>query len=349
MTGNNDQLPALALETVDAPGAYDIREDSYHADPCPEPSLSGSVIKILANRSPRHGWAAHPKLNPDYQHKDKAAFDLGDAFHTLILGKGADLYPIDAADFRTKDAKEKRDAARAQGLTPLLKSQLERAETMAAAARGQMPAWEELNLAMTAGIPERTYIWKEETPFGEIWCRCLVDWTSHHGNLHPDWKTTEGGAGPNEWGEKVLWNLDSHIQAAWNARALLKSGLVEPALIFAVIECQFPHALAVMRPTPSAVAMAQRDIDRAIITWAWCLKHNRWPGYRPQTAWVDPPIWKEKRFLEREERGELDIGQTVELLELAAAGRAQLTLSDDSDEGERDAFGLAPIKGPTDQ
>jgi hypothetical protein len=214
---------------------------------------------------------------------------------------------------------------------------------MEAAARAQIPAWEELHLAMTAGIPERTYVWQEETPFGAIWCRCLVDWTSHNGNLHPDWKTTDGGAGPEEWGARVMWNMDSHIQAAWNARALRNAGLVEPALIFPVVECQFPHSLAVMRPTPTALAMADRDINRAIFMWGWCLKNNRWPGYRPETAWVDPPAWKERGFLEREERGELEIGQTQELLELASAGRAQL--EDQSQPSEQaDAFGLEPIK-----
>jgi hypothetical protein len=48
-------------------------------------------------------------------------------------------------------------------------------------------------------------------------------------------------------------------------------------------------------------------------------------------------------FLEREERGELEIGQTQELLELASAGRAQL--EDQSQPSEQaDAFGLEPIK-----
>jgi hypothetical protein len=332
------------LETVTAPGAYDLREESYHADPCPEPSLSGSIIKVLANRSPRHAWACHPRLNAECEREEKAIFDLGSAFHSIILGKGAELVPLDFADFRTNAAKEARDAARANGFIPLLRSQFDRAQTMAAAARAQVPAWEELNLAMTAGIPERTYIWQEETPFGPVWCRCMVDWTAQHGNLHPDWKTTGQGAGPEEWGEKTLWQMDGHIQAAWNARALRKAGLVEPALMFAVVETDFPHSLAVMRPTPAAVAMADRDIERAIVTWAWCLKHNRWPGYRPETAWVEPPVWKEKKFLEREERGELNVGQTVELLELAAAGRAQLALPGRPETGELDAFGLEPVK-----
>lgn len=333
----------LELELVSAPGVYDIREDSYHADPCPEPSLSGSLIKVIANRSPRHAWACHPKLNPEYEAQTSDSFSLGSAFHALVLGKGRDLEVMDFKDWRTGDAKKAKAEAIAQGLTPILAEQYERAEAMARAVKAQIPFWEELQLAMSAGVPERTYIWQEETPFGPIWCRCMVDWTASHGNLHPDWKSTEVGAGPEEWGAKTMWNLDAHIQAAWNARALRQAGLVQPELFFAVAETQFPHALACMKPTPTAIAMANRDIDRAILTFAWCLKNNRWPGYRNQLAWVDPPAWKEKGFLEREERNELDAATTIALLEESAANRAALALPEPTGDN-LDAFGLEPLK-----
>lgn len=336
-------LPPLPLETVSGPGVFDIREDSYHADPCPEPSLSGSIIKVLANRSPRHAWACHPRLNPELERQHSATFDMGSAFHSLILGKGAELVPLDFADWRMKDAKTARDAYRAEGLIPLLREQYDRATAMAAAVGAQVRLWEELALAMQAGAPERSYIWQEETPFGPIYCRCLVDWTASHGNLHPDWKTTQQGAGPDEWGAKTVWNLDGHIQAAWNARALRSAGLTQPEIFFAVAETEFPHALACMKPTPAAIAMADRDIQRAIVTWAWCLKNNRWPGYRNEMAWIDPPPWKEKGFLEREERGELDARLTIELLESAAEARDQL---DQPDLNPNDPFGLPALEGP---
>lgn len=333
----------IELETVTESGAYDLREDSYHADPCPEPSLSGSLIKILANRSPRHAWACHPRLNPDFEREHSDTFDLGSAFHSLILGKGRELVPLDFKDWRTQAAKDARTAYREQGLIPLLHEQFDRAQSIASAVRVQVPLWEELHLAMSAGIPERTYIWQEETPFGPVWCRCMVDWTSQHGNLHPDWKTTATGAGPEEWGAKTCWNLDAHIQAAWNARALKSAGLVQPELFFAVAETDFPHVLACMKPAPVAIAMANRDIERALLTFAWCKSKNFWPGYRNQMAWIEPPPWKEKGFLEREERNELDAGQTVELLEAAAQARERLEAAEPSEQA--DAFGLEPIKG----
>jgi hypothetical protein len=333
----------MDLETISAPGVYDISADSYHADPCPEPSLSGSVIKVIAGKSPRHAWACHPRLNAECESVEKASFDLGDAFHKLILEKGRELFPLDFPDFRSGDAKKARDGAREAGFTPLLRSQFDRAIAMAQAAKAQVPQWEELALAMSHGIPERTYIWQEETPFGPVWCRCMVDWSASHGNLHPDWKSTEVGAGPDEWGAKTLWNLDYHIQAAWNARALRKAGAQHPELFFAVVETKFPHALACMKPSKVAIAMADRDIERAIVTWAWCLKNNRWPGYRNQLAWVDPPAWKERGFLEREERNELDPETIIANLKAAADARTALAMIE-SPRDDLDAFGLEPLK-----
>lgn len=326
---------------VSAPGEYDLHEEDYHADPCPEASLSGSIVKLMANRSPRHGWAAHPRLNPDYEPKESATFDFGSAFHTLILGKGAALEPLDFPDFRTNDAKAARKAAREAGRIPLLKSQYERARGMERAVRPQIPGHEELHFAMAGGVPERTLIWQEETPAGPIWCRCMLDWIPHGGNLAPDWKTTQQGAGPEEWGAKTMWGLDGHIQAAWNKRAIKAVDGRDFDLFFAVAETEPPHALATMRPSPAAVAMAERTVQWAINVWGLCLYSGRWPSYRKEMAWLDPPVWKEKVFLEREERGEFDdslIRATIEALaDLPKGGR----IGDDS----VDNFGLSPLPG----
>ena len=43
-------------------GIHDIPPREYHADPCPAPSLSRSIAKLLVERSPAHAYAAHPRL-----------------------------------------------------------------------------------------------------------------------------------------------------------------------------------------------------------------------------------------------------------------------------------------------
>lgn len=335
--GENERAPVR----VDAPGMYDLHEEDYHADPCPDASLSGSIIKVMVNRSPRHGWNDHPRLNPAFERKEKVTYDLGSTFHKLILGKGAEIEVFDFKDWRTDAAKAAKAEARRRGSIPLLTPQWENARAMERAVRAQIPGHEELAFAMAGGVPERTLIWQEETPSGPIWCRCMLDWIPHGGALVPDWKSTEQGAGPEEWGAKTMWGLDADIQAAWNKRALRAALGQEYDLFFAVAETNAPHAIATMRPTPSAAGMAERKVQWAINVFGLCLYAGRWPGYRREMAWVDPPAWKEKSFLEREERDEFNIDVTRQLIEALGPPDPdrEARVGDDS----VDEFGLSPL------
>lgn len=337
-------IPKPELERVSAPGAYNLAEDSYHADPCPEPSLSGSLIKALLKRSPRHAWEMHPRLNLELERKESATFDMGSAFHKLILGKGKELAPLDFKDWKTDAAKAARKAAYARGEIPLLIPQHQKATEMAQAVRAQIAGWEELAFAMAEGVPELTLIWQEETPFGPVWARCMLDWIPTRGDMAPDWKSTQIGAGPDEWGAKTAWALDIEIQAAWNRRAMRKVLGRNIDLFFAVAEIEAPHALACMRPSHASVAMADRQIEGAIASWGWCLKNNRFPGYRREMAWIEMPAWKERGLLEREERGEFDIQATIAMLEAAGpSDNRNLKAYAEGEEEGLDAFGLAPI------
>jgi hypothetical protein len=80
------------------PGIYtDMTAADYHADPCPNPSLTQSVAKVLLQRSPLHAWHAHPRLNPDYQHDDATKFDIGNIAHKMLLGRGKEIVVLEAS------------------------------------------------------------------------------------------------------------------------------------------------------------------------------------------------------------------------------------------------------------
>src|SRR4051812_46738879 len=97
---------------ITAPGIYlDVAANDYHADPCPAPSLTQSVAKILLAKSPLHAWHAHPRLNPDYQHNDDTKFDVGNIAHKMLLGRGKQIEVLEFDDWRTKAAKEAREKA----------------------------------------------------------------------------------------------------------------------------------------------------------------------------------------------------------------------------------------------
>jgi hypothetical protein len=340
-----DQLALIGVDNKPEPlgeGTHDIDEDRYHADPCAEPSLSGSLAKIMIERSPFHAWHAHPRLNQHWQpDKDLLAHRIGRAFHTMLLGKGAPIEVYPHADWKKQVARDERDDALKRGATPLLEHQHEQIEAMVRAARYQIRQREELKIAMAGGVPERVYIWREETPSGPIWCRMMVDWTPHGGRYPVDWKTTASGAGPDGWGQRTMWDMGSDIQDAFYRRGFLKTiGVDYDALMFAVIESDAPHALMHHRVDPEAQDEADKDVQWAINAFGACLYRKRWPGYPLDMAWQTKPGWRAQRSELRREHGQRDLAMLDEQMAMIAAVQPRL---EGAEVTADNPFGLAPI------
>jgi hypothetical protein len=123
------------------PGIHAIPAGRYHADPCSKPSLSASIAKILCEESPLHAWHRHPRLNPDFERVESATFDVGTAAHAMLL-EGTDVcIAVDAPDWRTKAAKEQRDAIRQIGRIPLLIEQWDRVNELYDHTARRWPGW----------------------------------------------------------------------------------------------------------------------------------------------------------------------------------------------------------------
>lgn len=289
------------LEKITAPGVYDLSEEAYHADPCPAPSLSSSIGKTVISRTPRHAWVRHPRLNPKFQPENNAKFDLGKAAHTMTLGDKERFVLIEAADWRTKAAKEARDKAYADGKVPLLQEQYEQTLEMAAAAHAQLAVHEEASTAYTDGIPEQTLVWRE----GEIWCRCRLDWLPNEQEVFYDYKSTGTSANPETF-TRTLFDLGYDFQAAFYRRGIRAViGTAEPQFHFVVQENYPPYALSVIGLAPGYIDAAEKDVLKALDTWRWCLKNDSWPGYPNRIAYVEAPPWLEARRMEREIRDEV--------------------------------------------
>ncbi|MGE0206181.1 MAG: PD-(D/E)XK nuclease-like domain-containing protein [Reyranella sp.] len=287
------------MSSITAPGAYPLTAEQYHADPCPKPSLSSSIIKTLLGKSPRHAWTEHPRLNPDYLPQvGQRKFDIGTAAHSLMLRDPRAFSIIDAADFRTKAAKEARDAAYEAGKIPLLVDDWTRVQAIVKAGRAQLAQHEDARDAFTEGAPEITLAWQE----GETWGRCRLDWLPNDGRTFRDYKTTSVTANPDSFGRQ-FYELGYDIQAAWYRRGIRAVlNIPDPAFELVIQEIEPPYALAVMGLPPSAIDVAERKIDEALNWWRWCLDHDSWPGYSRLTCYVEPPPWHEARWLEREAR-----------------------------------------------
>jgi len=286
----------VTKERTLAPGIHrDISEERYHGDPCPEPSLSASLATILLEQSPRHAWHAHPRLNPQPPAEAPSrAMTIGTVIHKLVLGRGRDLEVVQAADYRTAEARKVRDAARAAGKTPLLVADLEAAEATAIAVRQQLEQTE-VGRLFGDGLPEATLVWQEANG---VWCRARPDFipaaTLDGGYvILLDLKTTAGSALPERWAQ-TGFGLGIDVQAAFYARGIrrLVPDVRSVRFIFVVIEQESPHAVSLVELSGEAEAQGAQTVETAIRTWRACLDRNEWPAYPPTPQVIEPPPYR---------------------------------------------------------
>jgi hypothetical protein len=275
------------------PGLHTISAAEYHADPCPQPSLSSSIANLLLTRSPLHAWHAHPRLNPAWRAEvPTTEMELGTALHSMILENSEkSLVLIDAKDYRTNDAKALRDAARVNGKTPLLVHKLAEVREIALAARAQIKASEIGGVKFSS---ERSMLWQE----GETWCRGRIDWLSDDNELVVDLKTTSASAEPNAYIKRLL-NDGADLQAAVYSRGVYALTGKRPAFVFACIEVDPPYAMSFVGLEPAWIAWADAKFDQALEIWRKCLASNEWPAYGRRVCWGSLPAWAEAQWMER--------------------------------------------------
>lgn len=275
----------------------DLTADEYHADATrtATPTLSSGIVKLLCTKTPLHAWAAHPRLNPDYQptHDDK--FDVGTACHSLLL-QGIDLvHVVDANDWRTKDAKLERDSARGTGKIPLLTRQWDEVSLMLDAVRQQVARLPIKPPPFTNGTPEQTIVWNE----AGVMCRARLDWLHADALTIDDLKTTSVDF--DRWTRKTMWENGYALQAAWYQRGVQSVyGVTFCDFRFVLAEVAPPYAVSVVDLAPSALSLANEQIDYALATWRQCLETDTWPAYPLRIATVEAPAWLETRWYERQ-------------------------------------------------
>lgn len=287
---------------VDAGLHIDMTAETYHSDPCPEPSLSASIAKIMVEQSPRHAWTAHPRLNPAGVEEDdgSARLDLGSVAHELVLGKGAgfSVLPDTVKDFRTNAAKDLRDKARAAGLIPILKPAYDQACDMADELSKQMRHFEGFEDAFTDGHSEAVMIWREQY----IWCRAMVDRLQPAASRIFDYKTVSGSVHPSAVGRR-LFDMGYDLQAAWYERGAYRLELAPEGKLrffFVAQEIDPPYLVSVVEMDQAAMMIGRKKVAAALDLWGRCVDTNTWPGYPREVARIEMPPWVENRWLERE-------------------------------------------------
>lgn len=278
------------------PGIYTMPEETYRNDPCETPSLSASVAKILCAQSPLHAWAAHPRLNPDFVREEKEIFDLGSVAHALMLQGLEVAVVLDYPDWRGKEQRLLRDAARDVGRIPILTKQWDRIQAMVNAGKAQLAAHKEASDAFANGKPEQTLIWQEDCG---IWCRARLDWLHDSLTKFSDYKSTGMTANPEAM-SRSMFGAGWDVQEAFYRRGLMKLAGKEATGTFICQEDSAPYALSAIGFNPLIMRVGDGKVQRAMDTWAQCLAENRWPGYPDRICFPVMPKWMEEMEMEKE-------------------------------------------------
>jgi hypothetical protein len=252
-------------------------------------ALSSGVAFEAISRSPLH--ARYKQLNSDRWSK-KA--DLGTVVHQMLLEGHSDCVvwlPEEFTDFRKKEAQVLRDAAYAEGKTPMLAGQKGECERMLNTVREQI-AGTELAEVLGTGHPEVTVEWTDQG----IACKARPDYLTD--KFHISVKTTAASGEPNSFNRRVLTPGGYDFSLMFYDRGLRAEGW-EGEHRLLVIEQEPPYCVSVIALSGSKRVIAETDVDRAIKLWAKCLEQGKFPGYG-DTFWAEATPWEIAAAEERE-------------------------------------------------
>lgn len=267
------------------PGIYEMPLAEYVADPAPEPSLNTGTALALLTKSPLHAKLQHPRLNPYKVRESSSRADIGTIAHAMLLeGNDNKVVQIDAKDWRTKDAKEQRDQAWADGKTPILKEDFEAVKAMVDVALEFLMS-SDLHAEWLGAKAEQTLIWQEDG----IWYRSRPDKLAKDYKVYFDYKTS-ASAHPAAF-VKTAISQGYDLQVTIGRRGVKTLTGVTCRCVFVVQEIDPPYACSLVELSPAFMAIAEERLKLAEHKWAWCLSEGEWPGYPQAIATVDPPGW----------------------------------------------------------
>lgn len=275
---------------IEEPGFYpEMSELDYFADPCPEPSLRQSGIKVLVGRSPYHFAHQHVRLNPYRAARNPTSqMRLGSAVHSLALARGKEVSIIRYPDFKSSSAQRAREAALGAGRIPVLEREYERATVLAGIVRQAI----EVELEGAEYWTEVPFFWVEETPFGPIWCAGMLDVWCPSKAKALDVKASSVPAVPDAVGRDMASN-GYDVQNTWYRRGLGKllphaAGGFEFGTLY--VEVDPPHGSSLFELDEGSRHVAEGDCLLAIRRFAQCLHSRSWPSY-PRRQVVGTPSY----------------------------------------------------------
>lgn len=272
-----------------------IRYGLSMADYLAMPALSSGLCHTLLSQSP-----AHARWKQQHPEEANSAMDIGTVAHKILLEGNQDgIVIVDADDWRTKAAKEARDAAHAAGTVPILSAKLPMILNMVDAAKAFV-ATSEIAGIFDAGKPEVTLTWEDDG----VVCKARPDFLPDDRSLILHVKTTGGSAEPESFIRNMLFGQGYDVAAVFYERAFsyVEDSTAMPESVFLVIEQDAPHGCSLIGLDPMTRDNAERKVRNAINQWRACCKIGKWPCYPTDICYAETPPWEAARV----ERMELD-------------------------------------------
>lgn len=255
-------------------------------------SASGAKLLIRPGGPELYQWR---RANPER----KSEYDIGHAAHHEVLGTGPRLLVVEAADWRTKAAKEARADAYAQGAVPILIDQWAGVQAMAARLREHPLAGQLLQPGR--GVAEQSLFWTD--PATGVPCRVRTDWRTRLADgrtVVVDYKTCASAA-PDAIARAVPV-FGYHIQGPFYLDAIRAAGLGDDDALFLLVfqERTAPYLVHVVQLDAAAMRIGAHLAHRAREIWRDCTAAGVWPGYgEPAEATVlSLPRWAEAQYEE---------------------------------------------------
>ena len=304
----------ITSEDITAPGLYRMTEAAYHSDTAPVPSLSRSIAQKLILESPRHAFAAHPRLTvqDDEEDKNSRVRDIGSAAHVLLLRQPTEIAVLEYADFKKKAAQDARTEAQERGAIPLLTKDYETAVGMFEMAKRELADNEHAAIRALANPVDDESVFNEVTAAwidrcGDAWARARMDRISITADRITviDYKTTELSAAPTEVA-RAIFNNKYHFQDAFYRRGIRQLfpeiDRHEKKLTFLfVVQEQFkPFEITVTEVDAPGRVLGEKMVSDAFMLWRKCNAENWWPGYPKGTVRAEMPAYVETSWLARE-------------------------------------------------
>lgn len=305
---------------IDKPGIYaGLSMGEYLADPAPSISLSSGIAHKIDTESPMHAWFC-TKLNPKYIPDHSKEADIGSVAHDILLEGGTDrIVVIDPVDYPSKPQRKgepgkipdgwtntairaARDEARSAGKYPILKRDAAAVQNMVDAAREFIERTEFRGVFQRAKA-ELTMLWQE----GPIWLRARPDLLADDRSVCLHVKTTAGRAHPKAF-ERIVDSQGYDFSMMFYARGLaeLEPTGARTAHVILAQEQDAPWSCALFDLDPPKASIASGRVDRAIATWAQCLKTGKWPAYSTRIHSIEAKPW---HLAEEEERTYRGLGE----------------------------------------